>query len=137
MEETIRILCVKGKNYWIGIDLYEIKKVTEKSLNNNEINEFIKGNHKQGSNFFTMRSFFKEEDDLYDSFIFIESLPDHKEIILAVSGGIHIIEAPLSHVLIMPGYIRKRQKNPYTWGIIKIKQKPVVLITFSYLSVRE
>jgi hypothetical protein len=137
MGKNISVLCIKGINYWIGVDLYEIKEVIEKTLENTEINEYIKENHIKNNNFYTKKSLFNEDEDVHDSLIVIESLPDHEEIILAVSGEINIIEVPLSKVLIIPEYIRKRQKNPYTWGIIKGQQKPIVLITFSHLSAGE
>jgi len=137
MDKNIKVLCIKGKSHWIGIDLYEIKKVIHKSSDNIYPDKFIKDSYSHNGKFYTMKSFFCEEDDECNSVIIIESLPQHDEIILGVSGEVDIIEVPLSQIIIMPEYIRKRQQNPYTWGLIKSIQKPIVLVTFSYLYKKE
>ena len=129
-ERILEFIFFKGEHRLLGVEIQEVNKVIPPLFKlDGDAREEI--TLKEQGNFYTLKSFFKDETDQVNSLVYITSVNREKEIILGVPGEIEIFKVSLADIMVLPGFLRKKQTPLFCWGAIQRAEKLVMLITFS------
>jgi hypothetical protein len=119
---------------FIGIDCSEVKRVipnASKEANLKMINSYTKNKR-----FFRMGEMLDSKEIIdYNSLILLDG-EDKKDFLILVPTISNIISTSTSDLMVIPEFIKAKQKPLFVWGFVKNNDKLISIITFSFFSTK-
>ncbi|MBN1696164.1 MAG: hypothetical protein JW881_01510 [Spirochaetales bacterium] len=132
MAESIEILRLKIADRYIGCSLDEVEKVITDVTG---LSSDKKGPRKKQRNIYRLGDILRIPGEVeYSSLIVLGSDPPVDHMFIAIPPVTDVVEVPVSHISVVPDYIRRKQKPFVVWGFVVVQKTTVMLVTFSHFT---
>jgi hypothetical protein len=134
MIKKIEILVIDLIDRFIGLDCSEVKKVIPNA--SKEENLALINKYTKNKRFYRMGELLNSREIIdYNTLIVLEG-EDKKDFLILVPTISNIISVNASDMMIIPEFIKAKQKPLFVWGFFKNNDNLISIITFAFFSTR-
>jgi hypothetical protein len=132
VNKYLEILIIKTEDRLSGLDCEEIDRVISMEKNDNDNKTILQ--FRERCKLFSISEILNS-NSIYESKSYIcTKMENGDDIMVAVQDIYGIIKIKITDILVLPEFIRKKQKPFFSWGFVQNENRLINLITFSYFN---